>query len=299
MAPDLSHIPVISVGMPVYNGERYLESAIRAVLDQTFDNFELIISDNASTDRTAEICNDFAARDSRVRFSRNPDNIGAAGNYNRVFELAHAPYFRWMNADDSCMPTLHELCLKALEENRDAVLTYGKTAIMDEEGKVLEPYDDNLDLRQATAKERYQKFFAAVGLTNAIYGLMRTSVVARTGLMRNGSFPAADINLMAELTLHGKFIELPEQLFYRRMHPQSSSWQRDNDEIQQTFWTGRDESFRWPNWKTYVDHMQSISHAPLGFGEKLSLQGHMLRRMMWSRQALLRDVFLEFRRLGG
>ena len=84
----MNRIPVISVGMPVYNGEQYLESAIRAVLDQTCEDLELIISDNASTDRTAQICNDFAARDSRVRFSRNPDNIGAARNYNRVFELA-------------------------------------------------------------------------------------------------------------------------------------------------------------------------------------------------------------------
>lgn len=295
----MSQIPVISVGMPVYNGEGYLEAAIRAVLEQTFDDFELIISDNASTDRTAEICNDFAASDSRVRFSRNPDNIGAAANYNRVFELARGPYFRWMNADDSCMPTLHALCLKALEENRDAVLAYGKTAIMDQEGKILEAYDDNLDLRQPTAKERYQEFFAGVGLTNAIYGLMRTAVVASTGRMRNGSFPAADINFMAELTLYGKFIELPEQLFYRRMHPQSSSWQRDDDEIQQTFWTGQGDSFRWPNWKKYLDHMQAVRHAPLGQVEKLSLQGHLLRRMMWSRQALLQDIFLEFRRLGG
>ena len=295
----MSSLPVISVGMPVYNGEIYLESAIRAVLDQSFDDFELIISDNASTDRTAEICSDFAATDKRVRFSRNPDNIGAALNYNRVFELARGPYFRWMNADDSCMPNLHELCLKALEANPDAVLAYGKTAIMDDKGKILEAYDDNLDLRQSTATERFEQFFDGVGLTNAIYGLMRSEVVGRTGRMGNGSFPAADTNFMAEMTLHGKFIELPEQLFYRRMHPDSSSWRREDNEIQQNFWTGQRGSFRLPHWKKYMDFMRGIRHAPLSLSEKTSLQAHMLRRMLWSRRALAQDVFAEFRRLVG
>ena len=95
-----SEKPRISVGMPVYNGEAYIEIAIQSVLDQSFGDFELLISDNASTDRTEEICRDFAAQDPRIVYSRNEENIGAAPNYNRLVDVASADYFRWSNADD-------------------------------------------------------------------------------------------------------------------------------------------------------------------------------------------------------
>ena len=100
--------------MPVYNGEEYIALAIRAVLDQTFSDFELIISDNASEDRTEDICREFASLDSRIRYYRNSENIGTAGNNNRLLELARGEFFRWSNADDLFAPRFHELCLKAL-----------------------------------------------------------------------------------------------------------------------------------------------------------------------------------------
>ena len=80
--------PLVSIGMPVYNGERYLEKSLVALLDQDYGNFELIISDNASTDRTPEICRAFVAKDGRVSYSRNDTNIGAVKNFNRAFELS-------------------------------------------------------------------------------------------------------------------------------------------------------------------------------------------------------------------
>ena len=92
--------PMITVGMPVYNGDKYIEQAIESILSQTFGDFEFLISDNASTDRTREICLDYAVSDSRIHYLRNDVNLGAARNYNRLFEIGSAPYFRWMNADD-------------------------------------------------------------------------------------------------------------------------------------------------------------------------------------------------------
>ena len=86
--------------MPVFNGERYLESAIRSNLNQSYGNLELIISDNASTDRTEAICRDLAASDARIKVHRNDRNIGAAANYNKLFQLASGEFFRWSNADD-------------------------------------------------------------------------------------------------------------------------------------------------------------------------------------------------------
>jgi len=140
--------PKISVGMPVYNGESYLEDAIDCVLNQTDEDFVLIISDNASSDRTEEICRGIAAKDRRVVYSRNAKNIGAASNYNHVFELASGPYFRWFNADDLCAPNLHEECLAALEHDPEAVLSYGKTTFIDQDGATTGQYEDHLDLGQ-------------------------------------------------------------------------------------------------------------------------------------------------------
>ena len=92
-------VPLVSIGMPVFNGEDYVEAALDSILTQTFTNFELIISDNASTDRTEEICNDFADSDDRIRYYRQEKNLGAAANFNRVFELSSGKYFKWAAHD--------------------------------------------------------------------------------------------------------------------------------------------------------------------------------------------------------
>src|SRR5215831_17134423 len=98
-------VPVATIGIPVYNGEAYLEEAIRSALAQTADDLEVVISDNASTDRTAEICNDYAQQDSRVRYFRNPRNLGAAPNYNIVLANARGRYFKWLAHDDRISPS--------------------------------------------------------------------------------------------------------------------------------------------------------------------------------------------------
>lgn len=283
--------PVITVGMPVYNGERYIEEAIRSILGQTFEDFVLIISDNASTDRTEEICRDFTLEDKRITYLRNQENMGASNNYNRLFRLARSKYFRWFNADDLCAPELHEKCVAVLESNPDAVLCYGKTCLIDQDGKYTRDYDDNLNLQQSTAYERLSRFFHAVGQTNVIYGLMRTSAVAHTSLMGNGSYPAADTNFMAELTLYGKFIEIPEQLFYRRMHFEASSSERGDESKQQLFWTGNSRSkFTMPTWKKNIAIIKAVHSAPLGKWDKWRVQHYNLRRLVSSRHDLMKDL---------
>jgi len=280
----------ISVGMPVFNGERYLESAIRSILGQTFPDFELIISDNASTDRTAQICRDFAAQDDRIVYTRNSQNIGAARNYNAVFALAAGRYFRWANADDVSARTLHAACMKVLDDNPDAVLCYGKTQLIDSDGRFLQDYADNLDLPQARPSERFRRFFESVGLTNAIYGLMRTSAMKRTALMGTGRLPAADIPFMAELVLHGKFLELPETLFFRRMHASASSGDR-TDQVRQTeFWSGQRGSFTLPAWRFHWAKIRGIARAPVQLSEKARLMLHVARQMYWDWGRLAKEL---------
>jgi glycosyltransferase involved in cell wall biosynthesis len=276
--------------MPVYNGEKYVAESIRAILAQTFSDFELIISDNASDDRTEQICREFARQDSRIRYFRNAENIGAAGNYNRLFDLARGQFFRWANADDLFAPTLHALCLKALRDNPDAVLSYGKTEIIDESGQMIKRYEDNLHLVDESAYSRFQRFFRQVGLTNVIYGLMRTDAVRQTGVFGDGTLPAADVGFMAELTLLGTFIEVPDVLFYRRMHSDASSFDRDDDERQQTFWRAESTPFKLPEIRQNVRYLSRIWKARLDLSEKLKLSQYIVRRLIWQRRQIASEL---------
>src|SRR6185312_8647929 len=123
--------PAVTIGIPVYNGERYLEEAIRSALGQTNGDLELVISDNASTDRTAEICRDYALQDSRLRYFRNPSNLGAAPNYNIVFSHARGRFFKWLAHDDLMTPTYVEKVTRVLEARPEAVLCNSVVAYID------------------------------------------------------------------------------------------------------------------------------------------------------------------------
>src|SRR5680860_1035425 len=127
----------VSVGMPVYNGEKYVGAALECLLSQTLTDFELIISDNASTDRTESICRSYAARDSRVRYFRNEQNTGGTANFNRVLELASSEYFKWACHDDLHAPTYLEQCAGILDRNPSFVLCHSKTRHIDSNGVSL------------------------------------------------------------------------------------------------------------------------------------------------------------------
>ncbi len=129
--------PRVSIGMPVFNGEKFLAEAIESILAQSFRDFELIISDNASSDRTEEMCRAFAARDERIRYFRQPVNQGAAWNHNFVFNQSSAGYFKWQCHDDLCDPTFIEKCVAVLDREPLAALCYSQFLRIDELGRPL------------------------------------------------------------------------------------------------------------------------------------------------------------------
>jgi glycosyltransferase involved in cell wall biosynthesis len=288
--------PTISVGMPVYNGMPYLPQAIESVLSQTFGDFELIISDNCSTDDTQAVCEAYARQDARIVYIRNASNIGAARNYNQLFERARGRYFRWFNSDDLASPVLHERCLDVLVARPDVVLAYGKTDIIDCNGQLIEHYEDRLDLQQASVSVRFLEFHRVVGQTNAIYGLMRREALAQTQLMGSGAYPAADTFLMGELVLQGKFAEIPEPLFSRRLHERASSWNRSDGKVQQSFWTGGDKRFVMPTLKQCATLWTAIGRGHFPWGEQRPMRWYVIKRLFWSRRELLVEAVQVIRR---
>jgi glycosyltransferase involved in cell wall biosynthesis len=207
--------PRVTIGVPVYNGERHLAKALDSLLAQDTTDFEVIISDNASTDGTAAICQHYVERDPRVSYVRNERNLGAAANYNRLLHLATTPYFKWASADDVCEPQLLTRCLEVLEGRPEVVLAYPKTVLIDEDDKVLRKHEDRLHMPFPAPAERLRHFATRRWLCNACFGVIRTDVLRRTALVR--PYVSSDIALLAELALAGQFHEVPERLFRRRV----------------------------------------------------------------------------------
>lgn len=212
--------PRLTLGLPVFNGERYLRECLESFLSQTFDDFEVLISDNASRDATAEICGEYLKRDKRVKYQRLPSNIGAAPNFNWVAERARTDYFKWVAHDDLAEPDFLKRCVERLDDDPDIVLCYPRAHDIDENGKVLGINTTSLDLMQDDPASRFRDFLRSRGCF-PVFGVLRRSVLDQTP--RIASFPNSDRVLLGELALRGKICEVPEVLGYHRKHPWSST----------------------------------------------------------------------------
>jgi glycosyltransferase involved in cell wall biosynthesis len=283
-----SHVPRVSIGMPVYNGECFLEEALDSVLAQSFEDFELIICDNASTDSTPDICRAYLARDRRVRYLRNHRNLGAVGNFNRVFGLASADYFKLANADDLSAPALVAQCVSVLDEHPEVVLCYPKTTLIDEKGEVTRLYEDGLDLRSSSAIDRFRLARQRIGLVNVLQGLVRSNTLRHVSPMR--SYLGSDVVLVAELTLYGQFYEIPERLFFRRIHTQASSSITSLEEKQKFIAPQTNSRASLHLWSQQFGYLAAIRRSPLTPAEKVRLAYLVFRSVITIRKSLLREL---------
>jgi glycosyltransferase involved in cell wall biosynthesis len=212
----MNAVPRLSIGLPVYNGENYLAEALDALLDQSYEDFELVISDNASTDRTEQICREYEARDQRIRYLRQPVNIGAGPNHNTVFNESRGELFKWASHDDRYGRDLLEKCVEALDANPDVVLAHAWQAIIDGDGKIALPIDYSLATNDPRAPVRFHSMLFTVG-GDDFYGVIRSDVLRKTPLQQ--SYHHADRTVVSELALYGPFYQVPEVLYFRRDHP--------------------------------------------------------------------------------
>lgn len=280
----------VSIGLPVYNGERFVAATLDSIVAQTFEGWELIISDNASSDRTAAICQEYAQRDPRIRYVRNERNIGSTRNFNQTVQLASAPYFKLANADDLCEPELVERCVEVLDRRPEVALCYGRTALIDEDGQYLGPFEDGLDLRAMRARERFWMALERTRLVNVIQGVMRTDVVRRTA--RLGPYIGSDVVLVAELVLHGQFYELPDVLFYRRIHRGAYSTLTLADRQGFVDPAKRGKRFFYL-WRHHLEYHRAVLRAPLSPGEKARLTLGLLRLAVTNRWDLLGELWAQ------
>jgi glycosyltransferase involved in cell wall biosynthesis len=209
--------PRLTVGLPVYNGENYLAESLDSLLSQSYEDFELIISDNASTDGTADICRRYEKQDSRIRYVRLPRNIGLAPNHNFLVKEARGELFKWASHDDLYARDLLKHCVAGLDDDPRVVLAHSWTAMIDGSGTITRKVEYPLATASLRAPERFRSALFADGGDDT-GGVMRTAVLRRTPL--HGSYHHADRTVITEVSLYGPFYQAPDWLYFRRDHPE-------------------------------------------------------------------------------
>ena len=211
--------PTVSIGMPVYNGAAYIREGIETVLAQSFEDWELNISDDGSTDETPDICREFAAKDSRINLYPMESNIGQFANFKRVLSMANAPFFCWMSQDDLRKPELLSRCLEAFGDDESIAIVY-PTSIISREiwgEKEQGVYPDGFRVDQDSAVERFRQIIWNLGACNMLHGIFRTDLVQRSRSMKKHLYRSWDNLLLAETALWGKIVQIEDVLFIRRV----------------------------------------------------------------------------------
>ena len=270
--------PRVSVGMPVYNGANFIEEALDSILDQTYSDFEVIICDNASTDRTPVICKSYSARDERIKYHRNDRNMGGANNFNRTFELSSGIYFKWAAHDDVIAEDFLAKCIEVLEGDPTVAVCSALTGSINENGELQRVWRHSM---RTDSHKPHERFFDLLyyPYRQALYGLIRSSTLQKTNLL--GSFHDSDGNLLIELALHGRLVELPELLFFDRVHPEKYTVSNTTPEERAAWFNpnGNHSTFHFPRWKAVRGYCAALKSAPLTASERASCIAGLLRWM--------------------
>jgi glycosyltransferase involved in cell wall biosynthesis len=271
--------PLVTIALPVYNGARHLRTALDDLLGQTFERFELVILDNASTDETPEIARAAAAADPRVSVVTREENVGGNANFNDGFERCRTRYFKWAAADDRHAPAFLERAVALLEQDSEAVFAFTGSDVIDEDGQAL-PYDSRQRAYLVDGEPWYHDFAAEETALSArpsaryrallrsritgtlVYGVFRSEALRGIPLFGRCR---SDVHILAELALRGRFARAPETLFFRRLHPEAT-WNRNRRDIIQ--FENASAGVMAPPWGAAAEYARAALRARLPLAEK-------------------------------
>lgn len=283
-----SDLPQVSIGIPVYNGATHLRRTIESVLAQSFDAFELIISDNASTDGTWDICQEYAERDKRIRCVRQPRNLGANPNFNILFEMSQGEFFKWTGHDDQLDHSFLERCVKALEASPDASIAYCGETYCDDEGNEVLRCDDPYSIDGLEPDVRFRQWMWDMDIKNQrrsdlVYGLIRSSHLRTTRLFRDTL--ATNKLLILELVVTGPVEYIEDVLVQRTPAPHRTIEQRMK-RLSPTAQSGG----MLPFWKLAFEFVKVAWNLDIESKRRISLvlscvryflSGRRLRQLLW------------------
>lgn len=304
--------PRVSIGLPVHNGLTYIAQAIESILAQTFTDFQLIISDNASTDGTSQVCQRYAEQDPRIVYTRLEQKIGAIENFERAYHLASGEYFKWAAHDDLIAPEFLQRCVEMLDANPDASLAYPQAVFIDNQGRIIKEYDVKLETDSPSRVTRFSAIACAPHKQThnfEIFGLMRRSMSDQ--IPQQGAYAASDRVFLARLALHGRFMEVPGRFFLSRDHPAQSIHtlpkylQQRRTLISRIVGHGQLPAAEWfnpkytnrltfPEWRLLWEYGISPRYAPVTIRERFACFGIVARRQMshWNVVRMFRDFIL-------
>lgn len=264
---EIGRRPLVSVGVPVYNGESGLAYCLDCLLQQDYPNLEIIVSDNGSTDRTKAIAEEYARQHPTVKYCRSDRNRGTFWNFNRVFELSSGEYFFWAAHDDERARTFISECVRALEARPDAVLCQVQTEVT-LAGFDKPLYVSRLDSFADTASTvtRYRETLRHFPAT-AMYGMYRSAAMRRTRMLQ--PVIATDLAFIQELSIHGPFIQVPLTLFRYRARP---NWNTIDEDARVFLGIAHKPWWYRPRLMLLLNHASRLQRAPV----PLRLKGRML-----------------------
>lgn len=277
--------PTVSVALCVYNGEKFVADSIRSVLEQDWTDLELLISDNASTNSTGEICREFAAKDPRVRYHRHETNIGLAKNFTWAARQTTGRYFKWMAADDMLGPGYLSKCVEVLDSRPDVAMVTTRPLLVAEDGSTL-PFDERtgsypgsysgrpidvdntLAFSAPTPHDRFGAVLMSLrgeALNNFIYALFRNDLLQGVPLF--APFVGADKVLISRMSLQGRLVELPDQLFIWRNH--DAQFGSQDHAVASRIWNPKGHGRIWMGASQIRGYLAVVVEAPIGLAEKM------------------------------
>ncbi len=296
--------PTVTLGLPVYNGENFLRSALDTALDQTYDDYRIVISDNASTDQTEEICRNYAADHPIIDYHRVEENQGAAWNFRRVFELSNSPYFKWLAHDDLISPGFVTRCVEALEHDPSAVLAFPLASMIDATGAVTQEPEYSIATNSERPSDRFRDLVFSSDQCFEVFGLIRTEALARTQVM--GSYAHGDGVLLAHLALMGRFHLVSERLFMSRQHESQSIrvhgggfdvGRPDYHAYTSWFDPSRSGRFSLPNWRILAEYGRALATTKISWRDRLMAFSVLIRWAKRHRSQLGSDLVTAARQI--
>lgn len=213
-------LPLVTIGIPVYNEAKFLKQSLLSLLAQDYERIEFILSDNASTDRTQEICSEIAKIDPRVRVLYASINEGSTANFQRCLDTARGELFMWAGGHDLWSPNLVSQCIEILSRQPSAVIAVPESQWIDTSSQ---PYGDRAGILDTRGMDPLARIFSLLWANmHPMYGLMRTAALRATGPIPN--YSAADLILLTKMILQGDFVPVPNALWSRRQTRNSESY---------------------------------------------------------------------------
>ena len=272
--------PTVCIGLPVYNGGNLISQAIESILSQDFQDIELIISDNCSTDNTEEVCLKYQKMDKRIKYHRLEENLGIEPNFKNVLGLSSAPYFMWASHDDMRERTFITKCLKRIEPDPSIALVYPRSKVLDVNSKFIGIANDHINADQDSGVERFKHVIWELGMCNMVFGLYRTKILKRVRTMGKSLF--GDTLFLAEIALLlGKIVQIDDVLFVRRL-TRDYNYKSHDERYEQLM--SLDVSSKWfsegislPHCRLTYAHLELVNCSEIEDSEKNFLMNDVLK----------------------